>query len=479
MTDQTRELELPDWAEILWRRDWRHLAVKGGRGAGAKSRTIATALVAQGAAEPRRILCAREVQRSIRESVKALLDDAIMRQGMGQGRNQNGFYQSTQTGIYGANGTRFIFAGLRQNIEQIKSIEGITDVWLEEARTVSQDTLDTLEPTIRASGSRLIYGYNPRLPTDPVDAMFWGPMGPPPRSEMLHLQPEDNPWFPDVLREKMEYDFRRDYARAMHIWRGAYWERDDAKVFTDWEVVDFETPDDAVLRFGADWGFSVDPTVLVRCFIGWWNGVTATPDWKGDTLFFDHEAFAVGCKIEDTPALFAGSDDAMARPRWQNKHNRPGVPGSLRWPITADNARPEMVDFMGGKGFTIESALKGAGSIEDGVTFLQSYHIVVHPRCVNTADEIATYSYKVDKLTQQVLPVLADKDNNTIDAARYALEGVRRAGSGNLLIRSASPRATAVGHKTPAQREAQLQREAEQSTGRPWGSVPSQRKGIL
>lgn len=415
----------------------------------------------------------------MRESVKALLDDAIMRQGLGQGPGQSGFYTSTQTGIYGANGTRFIFAGLRQNIEQIKSIEGITDVWLEEARTVSQDALDTLEPTIRAPGSRLIYGYNPRLPTDPVDAMFWGPHGPPPRSVKLHLQPEDNPWFPDVLREKMVYDFKRDYARAMHIWRGAYWERDDAKVFTNWEVAEFDTPADAVLRFGADWGFSIDPTVLVRCFVGWWDGVNATADWNGDTLFVDREAFKVGCPIDDTPALFAGNDDARAYPRWENPNNWPGVPGSLLWPITADSARPETIDFMASRGFTIHPAIKGAGSIEDGVAFLQSYNIVVHPLCKNTADELSTYSWKVDKLTQQVLPVLADKDNNTIDALRYALEGVRRAGSGNIPIRSASPRATAVGHKSAAQMEHQLRREVEQSTGRGWGTVPSSRKGIL
>lgn len=471
-----RESELPEWASVFLRNDWRHLAIKGGRGAGAKSRTVASALLSLGTASKRRVLCGREVQRSIRDSVKALLDDEIYRLGLGYGPGQANFYKSTLNGIQGANGTRFIFAGLRHNVEQLKSIEGITDVWLEEARTLSTETLDTLEPTIRAPGSRLIYTYNAKLRTDPVDVMFFGG-NPPPRSIPLHLQPEDNPWFPEVLREKMEYDAGRDWARFQHIWRGGYWERDEAKVFTDWEVADFETPKDAVVRFGADWGFSVDPTVLIRVFVGYWDGITAKADWRGDTLFVDHEAFKVGCPIDDTPALFAGTDEGMVRPRWLNLNRYPGVPGSLKWPITADSARPETIDYMTARGFNMAPAIKGAGSIEDGVAFLQSFRIVVHSRCVNTADEMATYSYKVDPLTEQVLPLLADKDNNTIDSLRYALEGVRRAGSGQLTIRSASPRASTQAHKTPAQMVADMQKQHQ--TGKMgWGTVPSRREGI-
>lgn len=469
--------KLPEWAKVFWEPEHRHIALKGGRGAGAKSRTIATALVTQGTESVRRVLCAREIQRSIRDSVKALLDDSITRLGLGQGPGQSGFYTSTQNGIYGANGTRFLFGGLRHNIEEIKSIEGITDVWLEEARNVSQHTLDVLEPTVRVEGSRFIYSFNPYSPDDPVDAMFWGSGGPPPRSVCLHLQPEDNPWFPEVLKEKMEYDARRDYSRFLHIWRGHYWRRDDAKVFTDWEVAYFDTPDDAILRFGADWGFSIDPTVLIRGFVGFWDGEKAVADYRGDTLFIDHEAWKVRCPIDDTPALFAGTDEAGRLPRWNNVNDYPGVPGSLVWPITADSARPETIDYMNARGFNMKPATKGAGSIEDGVAFLQAYHIVVHPRCKNTADEMTTYSYKTAPLTEEVLPVLADKDNNTIDALRYALEGVRRAGSGQMKIKSASPRASAMVHKNAVQREEELKRHR-QNTGKGWGASPSRRQGI-
>lgn len=469
--------EMPEWASVFWEDGLRHLGLKGGRGSGAKSRTTASALLLQGTQSTRRVLCGREIQRSIRDSVKTLLDDSIARMKLGHGPGGNGFYTSTQTGIYGANGTRFLFAGLRHNVEQLKSLEGITDVWVEEARTISQETIDTLEPTIRADNSRFIWTYNPRLPTDPIDAMLCA-KPPPPRTHVLHLGPDDNPWFPQVLREKMEYDKRRDFARYRHIWLGHYWERDDAKVFTDWEVAQFDTPDEAVLRFGADWGFSIDPTVLIRCFIGWWIDGDAIPDPQGDTVFIDREAWQVGCGIDMTPALFAGSDTLVEPPRWKNPHDYPGIPGSLMWEICADSARPETIAYMAQRGFPIVPAIKGAGSIEDGVEFLKSYRIVIHERCKNTVDEISTYSYKVDKITEKVLPVLADKDNNTIDAARYALEAVRRAGTGRRIIRSASPRAALMGHKTAAQRVLDSNAQNQGNTGKGWGTAPGRSEGV-
>jgi phage terminase large subunit len=156
-----------------------------------------------------------------------------------------------------------------------------------------------------------------------------------------------------------------------------------------------------VFRFGADWGFAADPTVLVRCWI------------RGRELCVDHEAYAVGCAIDRTPALF----DA--------------VPGSRDELITADSARPETVDYMRRHGFPrIVPAIKGKGSVEDGVEFLKSFDIVVHPRCPHVIDELSTYAYRTDRLTGQVLSVLEDRRNHTIDALRYACEGARRAGVG-------------------------------------------------
>jgi phage terminase large subunit len=138
--------------------------------------------------------------------------------------------------------------------------------------------------------------------------------------------------------------------------------------------------------------------VLIRCHV------------EGRTLYVDQEAWEVGCEIDKTPALFDKVD------------------GSRKWLIRADSARPETVSYMQRQGFKIVGALKGPGSLEDGVEFLRAFDIVVHPRCENVAKELALYSYKIDPHTEEILPLLEDKNNHTIDALRYALEELRRSG---------------------------------------------------
>jgi phage terminase large subunit len=485
---------LPQWAGWLRVKtdDYgvpvRHRVAYGGRG-GAKSWTFAEELIIRGTEDVERILCAREFQRSIRDSVKRLLDDTINRLGLGV--LGNGFYRSTDTEIRGANGTLFVFAGLHRNENGIKSLEGITICWVEEARVVSQDSIDSLTPTIRAEGAEIWWSYNPKLSTDPVDKMFRGKDGPPPGTILINVNAEDNPWFPLSLRRDMEYDKKRDFEKYSHIWRGAYIQLTEAKVFRNWKIRRFDTPDDAVLRFGADWGFSVDPSVLVRSFIGRWSGEPwnsepiADPD--GRVLFVDREAYAVGCPIDETPALFAGSDVGQppGRERWPNPNQRPGIPGAHLWKIVADSARPEIIAYMKARGFSIEPAIKGKDSIEEGVTFLQSYDICVHEDCKHVADELLFYEYKTDKLTGEVLPVLKDAKNHTIDALRYALEAVRRARHGKVIVASAGERATvreAVRTQEAAMRNAQLLppgSAAPDTGGAGWGSVPGIRTGVL
>lgn len=370
----------------------RYKAYFGGRGS-AKSHSFARALLIQGAAQTLRIGCFREVQLSIRDSVKRLLDDCIDDAGL------RGFYRSTDNEIRGSNGTLFLFSGLHGlTADKIKSLEGIDRAWVEEAQRVSQRSIDILLPTIRNDGSEIWFGWNPDRDSDPVDAMFRGKDGPPPGSIVREVNWHDNPWFPSVLRDQLEWDRRRDPDKYRHVWLGAYQRNSEARVFRNWRVEEFKTPADAEFRFGADWGFSVDPTVLIRCYL------------TGRTLYVDREAYAVGCDIDRTPALFDTID------------------GARKWRITADSARPETVSYMQRRGFKITAALKGPGSLEDGVEFLKSHDIVVHPRCEHTIDELANYSYRLDKLTDDVLPVLDDKKNHVIDALRYALEALRRRG---------------------------------------------------
>ena len=468
---------LPDWGvwlDVPFARDGqpvRHRVLYGGRG-GAKSWTIAQKLVERAIGRPERILCAREYQNSIRDSSKRLLENTI--NAMGFGPRGNGFFSFTENEIRGRNGSLFTFVGLNGREASIKSFEDYTIAWVEEAATISQASIDALIPTIRQEGSEIWWSYNPRYATDPVDLMFRGPGGPPPGSIVLKVHGRDNPWFPDVLRRDMEYDLRRDPDKYAHVWGGDYVQRSESKVFSNWAVIPFNTPDDAVLRLGADWGYSQDPTVLIRCFLGRWAGAPGASeviaDPSGGCLFIDYEAYEVGCEVDGTPALFAGSD-TRSPPRWSNPHARRGIPGANKWEITADSSRPETISHMKARGFRIVPAVKGKDSVEEGISFLKSYDIYVHPRCRHAIAELTHYSWKVDRISGAILPKLADDNNHVIDALRYALEGVRRARSGGMKWGSAGRRVSLGGTGAP---DDQVMPGLEQyvSPSRGWGSAP-------
>jgi len=385
-----KAVELPEYGELLWK-PFRHLGLHGGRGGG-KSRTIATALVLQATQRHERVLCGREIQKSIKDSVKRLLDDEIDRLGL------RSVFDSTETEIRGPNDSLFLFSGIKGNANGIKSIEGITTFWGEEAQTFSQASIDTVIPTIRAPNSRLVWSWNPDLETDPIDVLLRGEKGPPPNSIVRQVNYTDNPWFPDVLREAMEFDRQRDYDKYLHIWEGQYRRNSEARVFKNWRVEEFDSPTNVDYRLGADFGFSIDPSCALRCWV------------SGREIYIDHEAWGLGIEIDRLPALFMG------------------IPDAERWPLVADSSRPETISYLRRNGFPlIIPAVKGARSVEEGVEFLKSYDLVIHPRCQHLIDELTHYSWKVDSLTGLVLPLLEDKDNHLIDALRYAVEGVRRA----------------------------------------------------
>ena len=346
--------------------------------------------------QPLRIGCYRELQRSIATSSKQILDDVIQREGL------NGFYRSTKTDIVGINGTQFLFAGLRHNIDNIRSTEGVQIAWISEASKVSQGSWDVLRPTIRAEGSEIWCDWNPDLPTDPVDYMFRGEGGAPPRSLVHEVNWHDNPFFPDTLLSDMEYDRKRDMDKYNWVWGGEYRKNSQARVFNNWKEEDFEIPSDAIFRQGADFGHSLeltgDPSCMVRLYIDGFN------------LYITHEAYGHGINIRDLPQLFES------------------IPDSRRWMTTADTSRPETIRYLQQEKFKMVPAVKGPRSIEDGVEFLKSFNIIVHPRCVHVIQELNSYSYKIDPVTEDVLPLLADKDNHLIDSLRYAVEGVRLSG---------------------------------------------------
>jgi phage terminase large subunit len=391
----------------------RHRYCYGGRGGG-KSHAFAEALIVLGTLTPLRILCAREIQNSIKDSVKRLLEDKIEAHGLGVGIGGSGFYTSTDTEIRGANGTVFLFVGLWSRPDSVKSMEGIDVCWIEEANTVSQRSIDLILPTIRKPGSELWWTWNPRFETDPVDKMFRGGLLPPKAIGGV-VNWDQNPWFPEVLRDEKEWDRNRDPDKYAHVWLGDYLRASEATVFRNWRVEDFEPEPHWIWDYGADWGYSVDPTAGGRASL------------QGRTLYVDHIVHAVLCPIDQLPALFAGSD-TKDPPRWENPKGYVGLPEALKWEIRADNARPETIAYMKQRSFRMSASTKGAGSVDEGYEFLKSVDIVVHSRCKQLIDELTLRSYETDKLTGVVLPKLkSGQSDHHIDWLRYALELRRKA----------------------------------------------------
>jgi len=363
----------------------------GGRGSG-KSHFFAEMAIEQSIMKKTDIVCVRENQKSLDQSVKKLLEMKI------KDMNVGAYFEVQDAKIKSKAGGIIIFQGMQAyTAESIKSLEGYDIAWVEEAQSLSQKSLDLLRPTIRMPNSELWFSWNPNLPSDPVDVLLRSEITPP-GAVVVEVNYRDNPWFPEVLQKEMEYDRSRDPDKYAHVWLGEYQRNSEARVFRNWTVEEFEARPGTIFRLGADWGFSVDPSVLVRCYL------------DGNRLYVDYEAYQVGCEIVNLPELFMS------------------VPESEKWPITADSARPETISYMKSHGFPrILPAVKGARSLEEGVEFLKSFDIVVHPRCQHVIDELTMYSYKTDPLTGKVIPVLEDKHNHCVDAVRYSLEGARRA----------------------------------------------------
>lgn len=189
----------------------RYKVVYGGRG-GAKSWSFARALLIQGAQQRKRILCCREYQKNIKDSVHKLLVDQITELHLEK------LYSATDTSITSRNGTEMLFEGLRYNAEGIKSLEGVDIAWIEQAERVSKHSLDILIPTIRKDGSEIWVTINPELEEDPAYERFV--VHPPPDTWLVEQNWRDNPWFPEVLRAEMEYLKKHDPDEWMTVWEG-------------------------------------------------------------------------------------------------------------------------------------------------------------------------------------------------------------------------------------------------------------------
>jgi len=365
----------------------------GGRGAG-KTENIIRIVLLECMEFPHLVLCCREIQNSIKDSVKKVIEDIIEE----MGPSVQKFFKITDKHIIGKNGCKFIFEGLYRNATKIKAYKGITICLIDEGQAVSKKSFKDLIPTIRMKGSRFFIMFNSEKATDPVYRMFVDDEYPTPYDAfILKINYDQNPFFPSsVLFKEMEHDREHDYEKYLHVWEGELEVHSEAVIFSGKYVVkEYELGDECDFLFGADWGFSQDPTAIVRCCV----------NEENREIYIDYEAGGVGIEFENIPPLFDK------------------VPGTRKHLIRADSARPETISYMRNKHqFNIIGVEKGKGSVEDGIEFLKSYTLVVHIRCVKLIQELKNYSFKVNRHTEDITSIIIDAWNHFIDALRYAIQ---------------------------------------------------------
>jgi len=333
-------------------------------------------------------LCVREIQVSLDQSSKALIEQRIEEHGVLDE------FRILRSHIESRRGGRIEFKGMQQfNASNIKSLQGYGFAWWEEAQAASQYALDLLIPTIREPNSEIMFTWNPEFPEDPVDTMFRGPN---PVSDAITVEVgwQDNPWLPEVLRKEKDDLYRRDPEKAAWIWGGEYRTISDANVLKGLyrgEAFEPKPHWDGPYQ-GLDFGFANDPLAAVRFWI------------FGRSLYIEYAVGTTGLDLDVTePYLLERI------PNWD------------RYTVRCDNARPESISYLNKHGSgKYTGAAKWKGSVEDGVAWLRSFNeIVVHPdKAAPFLKECKRYSYKTNK-AGDVLPEIEDKDNHWIDATRY------------------------------------------------------------
>lgn len=384
----TARVELPPKLIPVFGAKYRYRGAFGGRGSG-KSFNFAKMLAIRGYQSKIKILCARELQNSIKDSVHSEIVSAIESEPW-----LSSNYEWGESYIRGKNGTAFIFKGLRHNSKEVKSTADIDICWVEEAEAVSESSWAILVPTIRKTGSEIWMTWNPEDSDAATQRRFIN--NPPPNSCIVEMNWHDNPWFPPELEAERTHDLKHRPDTYGHIWGGECLEITEAQVFKGkYEIDDFEIDSSfGNPYYGIDFGFARDPTTAVECFV------------KDNILFIRRDCGRVALELDHTADFISAA-----------------IPNIIKYNSRADCARPESISYLQRHGMPrISGVKKWAGSIEDGIGFIRSFDkIVLHSECLGAIREFKHYSYKVDKNTGDILPIVIDAWNHYIDAIRYAL----------------------------------------------------------
>jgi len=373
-------MEIPVEYRRLFDSDWREAAVYGGRYS-LKSHSIARFLLIKARQKKTRIGCFREFQNSIAESSYQLLADLIKQYEL------NDFTLTNNSIINRINNSDFIFKGLWNNEQSIKSIEGIDIAWVEEAQTVSEKSLEVLTPTVRKDGSQIVYTYNRLLEEDPVHnrLVIQGR----PNTLIINVNYDialKYGMMPEVIRLEMEDDKAKRPALYKHKWLGEPYNL-ERKIYNDWEFIE-EIPHEARLeRYGMDFGYSNDPTAIVA--IHKYNG----------GFILDEITYQKGLSNKQIADILLN------------------VPRTL---CIADSAEPKSIDEIMAYGLSILGSKKGKDSVLQGIQYVQDQRISVTKRSINIIKEYKNFMWKMDK-DGKIINEPEHTYKHAMDAVSYGL----------------------------------------------------------
>jgi len=378
-------INIPTEYRRLFDDDWREAAVHGGRYS-LKSHTVARFLLIRAREMKTRVACFREFQSSIAESSHQLLCELINEYEL------NDFEITNNSIINKINGSDFLFKGLWNNEQSIKSIEGIDIAWVEEAQTVSKSSLEVLTPTVRKPNSKIIYTYNRLLEEDPIHHRLV--LEGRPNTLIINCNYDiaiKYGMIPDVILTEIEDDKRNRPGLYRHKWLGEP-HVSGRKIYKDWAIID-EIPHEARLeRYGLDFGYSNDPTVIVAMY--YYNG----------GFIFDEICHQKGLSNKQIADIIIGQET--------NKL------------VIADSAEPKSIDEIKSYGVLMLGVKKGKDSVKQGIQLVQDQPISVTKRSINTIKCYRNYLWKADK-EGKILNEPEHQFSDPMDAIRYSFDGYR------------------------------------------------------
>lgn len=382
-----KTIEIPIEYKELFEDWWREAAVYGGRYS-LKSHTVARWLLVEARRKKMRIACFREFQNSIAESSHQLLSDLIRKYEL------NEFEITDKAIVNKITGSDFLFKGLHHNEQSIKSIEGIDIAWVEEAQTVSKESLEVLTPTVRKPGAKIVYTYNRLMEDDPVHVRLV--VEGRPNTLIINCNYDiaiKYGMMPDRILKEIEDDKEKRPALYNHKWLGEP-NSLERKIYKDWQIVN-EIPHEARLyRYGVDFGYSVDPTVIVAIY-----------EYNGGFII----------------------DEICYQKELSNKSIADILTNGKKALVIADSAEPKSIDEIRSYGVNIMGATKGQGSVLQGIQFVQGQRISLTARSEKTIKAYRNYMFMQDN-AGKIINTPDDSVHewsNPMDAIRYGFNGAK------------------------------------------------------